>query len=59
MNILVTSVEKAFKNREVNQRVINAGFTPEYKNPEEFRKFMEAEAKVIQQVAKGAGLIEK
>jgi tripartite-type tricarboxylate transporter receptor subunit TctC len=59
LNVLVTAVEKAFKNPEVAQRVTRLGFTAEYKGPEELRKYLEEETKTVRQIAEAAGLIEK
>ncbi len=59
LNILVPAVEKAFKNPEVAQRVTRAGFTAEYKGPDEFQKFMEAEKTLIEKTAADTGLLKK
>jgi len=53
------AVEKAFKDPEVVDRAVKGGFTLEFKGPEEFRKFIESEIKVADQVAKDANLKKK
>lgn len=59
LNILVPAVEKVFKNPEVVQRCTKTGFTVEYKSPEEMRKSIESEIKVIEKLAQDAGLAKK
>jgi tripartite-type tricarboxylate transporter receptor subunit TctC len=57
--VLVQALEKVFKNTEVMQRAIKAGFTVEYRNPEEFRNFVEAQIRVVEEVVKSANLTKK
>jgi tripartite-type tricarboxylate transporter receptor subunit TctC len=55
-DVLIPSLENVFKNPEVVQRAKKAGFSVEYRGPEEFRKMIEYEIETIEKVAKFAGL---
>jgi tripartite-type tricarboxylate transporter receptor subunit TctC len=59
LNVLVPALEKASQNPDVVQRVTRLGFTSEYKTPEEFRKMMMAETRMVEKVAAEANLIKK
>jgi len=59
IDVLVPAVEKVFKHPDVVGRATKAGFTMEYKDPEELRKFIESEIKILEKVAQDAGLGKK
>lgn len=59
LNVLIPAIEKAFNNPEVIGRATKAGFTMEYKGPEEFRKFIESEIKLVEKIAKDANITKK
>lgn len=59
IDALVPAVEKAFKNPEVIKRAVNMGMEFEYMGPEELRKNMVSEIKVIKAVAEEAGIAVK
>jgi tripartite-type tricarboxylate transporter receptor subunit TctC len=59
LNVLIPALEKVSKNPEVVQRVTKAGFTVDYKNPEEFRKFIELEIRTVEKVARDSNLIKE
>ena len=58
-DVLVQAFQKVLKSPEVVKRAVKAGFTVEYKNPEEFRPFVEAQIRAIQEVVKFANLEKK
>ncbi len=58
-NVLLPAMQKAFNDPTVIERA-NAGyFTVDYMGPEEFRKFLVAEIRVVEKIVKDAGLKEK
>lgn len=59
LDVLVPAVEKVFKHPDIVDRATKAGFTMEYKAPEELRKFIESEIKILEKVAQDAGLAKK
>jgi tripartite-type tricarboxylate transporter receptor subunit TctC len=59
VDILVPTLEKIFKDPEVGQRAIRSGFTVDYKDPEELRKFVETQMQITEKVAREANLIKK
>ncbi|MFB3886901.1 MAG: Bug family tripartite tricarboxylate transporter substrate binding protein [Thermodesulfobacteriota bacterium] len=59
LDVLVPTVEKIFKSPEVVNRAKQAGFTVEYMNPDELRKFVESKMEVTRKIAKEANLIKK
>ncbi len=56
LDVLIPAIEKAFKNPDVIDRAKKVGFTMEYRGPEEFRKFIESDIKIVQQVVKDANI---
>ena len=58
LDVLVRVFKKVFENTEVGQRAIMAGFTVDYKSPEEFRGAIEEEIQVTAKLAKDANLIQ-
>ena len=58
VDVLVPAVEKAFKNPEVIKRAVNLGMVFEYMGPEELRKNLESDIKIIKEVSAEAGLIK-
>lgn len=56
LDVLIPTIEKAFKHPDVVDRAKKVGFTMEYRGPEEFRKFIESDIKIVQQVAKDANM---
>jgi tripartite-type tricarboxylate transporter receptor subunit TctC len=59
VDVLVPAVEKVFNHPDVVARATKAGFTMEFKGPEELRKFIESEIKIMGKVAQEAGLAKK
>jgi len=57
LEVLYRAFQKVFNNPEVRNRAVKAGFMLEYRNPQEFRKFIEEEFKITEKLAKEAGLI--
>jgi tripartite-type tricarboxylate transporter receptor subunit TctC len=58
-DVLIPVLEKVFKDPEVIERAKGADFTVDYKNPQEFRKFIESENLTWGKVYKDAGLSVK
>ncbi len=58
-DVLVPALEKVFKDPQVIERAKAAFLTPDYKNPEEFRKFIESENRIWGKLYKDAGLSVK
>lgn len=56
LNILISAVEKTFKNPTVIDRATKANFLMEYKGSEEFRKFIQEQLHVAAQIAHDAGM---
>jgi tripartite-type tricarboxylate transporter receptor subunit TctC len=56
VDVLVPAVQKAFNNPEVIKRALNLGMVFQYMGPEELRKNLEADIKIIKEVAAEAGL---
>ena len=56
MDILIPAVEKVFKSSEVGQRAARAGFTVDYKGPDELHKLLESEIPIVKKVAQDANL---
>ncbi len=56
LNVLYPVVEKIFRDPDLVDRVTKAGFTVEYKGPEEFRKFIETEYNGIVKIVKDINL---
>lgn len=59
LDVLIPVAEKVFKTPEVVDRAVKAGFTVEYMNPEELRKFMVTQIETTKKVAIEANLIKK
>lgn len=59
VNVLSPALEKVLKNPEVIDRAKKALLTVEYMGPEEFRKFIESEFRVIEKAAKNANIVKK
>jgi tripartite-type tricarboxylate transporter receptor subunit TctC len=59
ISVLVPAAAKVFKNPEIVQRAVRAGFVPDYKGPEEFRKFLKSRQETAEKVAREAGLSKK
>jgi tripartite-type tricarboxylate transporter receptor subunit TctC len=59
VSVLVDALEKSFKNPEVIQRAQKAGFSVDYKGPEELSKFLETELRMIEKVAKDTNQYRK
>jgi len=59
LNVLVPALEKVFKNPEVVGRATKAALIVEYKDPEEFRKFIESQIQIVEKIAQDANLIKK
>jgi len=59
LDVLIPALEKVFKDPEVIERAKAADFTVDYKNPQEFRKFIESENLTWGKVYKDAGLSVK
>jgi tripartite-type tricarboxylate transporter receptor subunit TctC len=57
--ILVSAVEKAFKNPDVISRAAKANVTVRYKGPEEYRKLIAEDTQSLTKVAREANLIKK
>ncbi len=58
-DVLVTALEKVFKNPQVGERAKAVFLTPDYKSPQEFRKFIESENLTWGKLYKDAGLSVK
>ena len=58
-DVLVPALEKVFKDPQVSERAKAVFLTPDYKNPQEFRKFIESENLTWGKVYKDAGLSVK
>ena len=56
VNILAAAFEKAIKSPELIQKAEKAGYVVEYKNPQEFRKYLEEQYAVVSKVVKEAGI---
>lgn len=56
LDVLAPAVEKAFKDPEVMKRAANMSMELEYVGPDELRKNMESEIKIIKEVAQEAGM---
>ncbi len=59
VNTLVPTLERIFKNPEIVQRALKAGYVPDYKGPEEFRKFIESEIAAVEKIAKDIKMIKQ
>lgn len=59
VNTLVPALEKIFKNPEIRQRAVKAGYEPDWKGPEEFRKFVESEIRAVEKIAKDINMSKK
>jgi tripartite-type tricarboxylate transporter receptor subunit TctC len=59
LNILIPALEKTFKNPEVVQRATKVGCTVKYRDPEEFRKYIESRKPIMEKIAQDANLIKK
>jgi tripartite-type tricarboxylate transporter receptor subunit TctC len=55
-DVLVKALEKVFKDPQVGERAKAVFLTPDYKNPQEFRKFIESENLTWGKLYKDAGL---
>jgi tripartite-type tricarboxylate transporter receptor subunit TctC len=58
VDVLVPAVEKAFNKPEVIKRAVNLGMVFEYMGPEELRKNLESDIRIIKEVSAEAGLIK-
>lgn len=56
IDVLAPAVEKAFKNPEVMKRAVNMSMELEYMGPDQLRKSMESEIRIIKEVAAEAEL---
>jgi tripartite-type tricarboxylate transporter receptor subunit TctC len=56
VNILASAFEKAIKSPELIQKAEKAGYVVEYKNPQEFKKYLEEQYAVVSKVVKEAGI---
>lgn len=59
VDALIPAIEKVLKSPEVVKRALNAGYIPEYKGPEEFRKFLESEIQTVAKIAKDINMSKK
>ncbi len=59
LDVLVRTFQKVFESPEVIHRAEAAGFEMDYKNPEDFRKFIAEETEITEQLARDANLIKK
>jgi len=59
IDVLVPAVDKVFNHPDVVGRATKGGFTMEFRGPEELRKFIESEIKILEKVAKDTGLSKK
>ncbi len=59
LTVLNPALEKVLKNPEVIERAKKALLTVEYMGPEEFRKFIESEIRIIEKAAKDAHVGKK
>ncbi len=59
INVLVPAAAKIFKNPEIVRRAVRAGFVPDYKAPDDFRKFLKSRQETAGRVAQEAGLSKK
>jgi tripartite-type tricarboxylate transporter receptor subunit TctC len=53
---LASAFEKTIKNPELVEKAEKAGYIVEYKNPQEFRKYLEEQYEIVSKVAKEAGI---
>ncbi len=58
LDVLITAVEKTFKDPEVIQRATNAGLIVEYLGPEETRKLLETGINIVKKLAPESGLVK-
>jgi len=58
LDVLIPAVEKTFKNPEVVQKAASLDYVSKYMNPEEFRRFIEEQTRVLRRIAETA-LIKK
>jgi tripartite-type tricarboxylate transporter receptor subunit TctC len=56
---LIPVAAKIFTNPEIIQRAVRAGFMPDYKAQDEFRKFIKSRQETAERVAREAGLSKK
>jgi len=56
LKVLYSAFEKAIKDPEVISKAEKAGYIVEYKNHEEFRKYLEEQYAIVSKVAKEAGI---
>jgi tripartite-type tricarboxylate transporter receptor subunit TctC len=56
VKILSAAFEKAIKDPALVQKAEKAGYIVEYKNPQEFRKYLEDQYGIVSKVAKEAGI---
>lgn len=59
INVLVPAAAKVFKNPEILQRAVRAGFVADYKAQAEFRTFIKNRQETAGKVAQEAGLSKK
>lgn len=59
VDVLVPAVEKVFKNPDVVQRATKVGIDVDYMGPNELRKHMESELKIVEKVARDANIPKK
>ena len=59
VDVLVPAVEKVFKNPDVVQRATKVGIEVDYMGPNELRKHMESELKIVETVARDANIPKK
>lgn len=59
LNVLYSAFEKTIKDPEVVKKAERAGYVVEYKNPSEFKKFLEETYEIILKVSKEAGIAAK
>jgi tripartite-type tricarboxylate transporter receptor subunit TctC len=59
LDVLIPAIEKTLKHPDVINRGTKAGFTMEYKGPEEFRKFIESEIKLVEKIVKDTNMTKK
>ncbi len=50
LDVLIPAVEKVFKDPEVCDRAMKAGFTAEYIDPIEFQKVIESETQIVKKI---------
>jgi tripartite-type tricarboxylate transporter receptor subunit TctC len=59
IKVLIPVAAKIFTNPEIIQRAVKAGFMPDYKAQDEFRKFIKSRQEIAERVAREAGLSKK